>query len=116
MLALETVRERWVWESRFHSLVIFTRLSAKIEPSRKTALLETLLLSGDNLRPVRQTISSDQFMSAKIVSAGSPKPSTARTVKSSSSKAVVPLNCGPVIMVGGFFLLGILGEVVREAV
>ena len=85
MLALETVKERWVWESRFQSLVIFTRLSAQIEPSRKTELLATLLLSGVNLKPVRQTISSDKFMSAKIVSAGSPKPSTARIVKSSSS-------------------------------
>ena len=59
---------------------MLTRLSAKREPSRKTELLATLLLSGVSLIPVRQTISSDQLMSARIVSEGFPKPSTASIV------------------------------------
>ena len=68
----------------------------------------TLALSGERRRPVRQTISPDQFMSLSRVSAGLPKPSTDSVAKSLVVRGVKPLNSQREMRTGGFFLGGIL--------
>ena len=57
---------------------------------------------------MRATISPDQFMLASSVSAGFPKPSTEWLAKSSGVSGVEPRNSCPEMIVGGFFLAGMM--------
>ena len=69
-----------------------TLLSTVKEPRRKTALLATRRLSGERRIPVRATISLDQLMLSRRVSAGFPNPSTESASMSSWVKGSVPSN------------------------